>query len=395
MLLDHVVHGDLYNHGLRFDQGWATQYWMFSRMMWVFVTAVVIITGTSLIFILLRRRGGASLLVYILFIAGIVLSGFSLFIFLSIDNIVHVDLYSYGLVYSDEWALKYWTYANRVMTLIGFSMITTFFSLMLFSTGQGFQTRGVEKGRVVALSLLSTGVISIAVSALYNSAALAFVSLGLTLWGAILLYIQPGRYVKEELLMKTALPSLENLDGLITQIGYRGKGVYLPPEYLKNLSSGKVYLGAQENNDLPSPEEIQDREDHMFTQESALVIPPGNELLNLFEEKMGTDFTRLTLKDLEKDLPKLLIEDLEAAQRVEIRNRSRKIRVEIQSATYENLWKAASKLKVVWNSLGDPVASAIACAMAKASGRPVVIEKNRFNPKRQTLHVEYRLLTEK
>jgi hypothetical protein len=50
------------------------------------------------------------------------------------------------------------------------------------------------------LAMLTVGIASIAVSAVYSSTILALIGLGLAFWGAILLYVAPTKHVPLTLL---------------------------------------------------------------------------------------------------------------------------------------------------------------------------------------------------
>ena len=51
------------------------------------------------------------------------------FFFLRLDQIVHADLYNYGLQYSDEWAIPYVTYKNFMLIFIGIAASVNIFGL--------------------------------------------------------------------------------------------------------------------------------------------------------------------------------------------------------------------------------------------------------------------------
>ena len=104
----------------------------------------------------------------------------------------------------------------------------------------------ISPTRLVSWFLLALGLI-----------ALAFIGLGLTFWGALTLYITTEKYVKEILLNSTLLPTLANMDKILTELGYQGKAVYLPPKYLGASEDTKIYILKQKDADLPTPEQIQ------------------------------------------------------------------------------------------------------------------------------------------
>ena len=396
--LDRVVNGDLYKYDLKFDPEWATQYWTYSRLMMSFLVVGMLVTCISVAFILFHWRTWSThprLSICLLPIGGIVMTGFSTFFFNRLDHIVHSDLYNYGLRFDTEWAMPYRNLSYLTLSLMELAIATSVISIVLILLGARGPVK-MDPTKLVCSTLLSAGVIALVFSISSTSSILAFIGLGLIFWGAILFYIRPEKYVKETLFVNTTLSSLVNLEQMLTELGYQRKGVYLPPKYLKGFESSKIYLSAEDSMKLPSLEQIRDQTDKTFLQNSGVLItPPGMELSGLFEKTLGTSFMKVDLQYLEQNMPKLLIEDLEIAQKVEIKIESSRVHVRIKSAIFKNLWKEAIKLPNVWFSLGDPLVSAIACALAKVTGKPVIIEKNQISNEGRTIDIEYRLLEER
>ena len=396
--LDRVVHGDLYEYGLRFDLGWATEYWVYLRLMLSFLAVAMLVTGISVAFILFHARTWSThprLFVCLLPIVGIVMTGFSMFFFNRLDHIVHSDLYNYGLRFDTEWAEPYWNFSYLILSLMGLAIATTVISIVLILLSARGPVK-IDLTKLVCSALLSAGVIALVFSISSTSSILAFIGLGLVFWGAILFYVRPEKYVKETVFVRTTLSSLVNLEQMLTELGYQGKGVYLPPKYLKGFESSKIYLSAQDSMKLPSFELIRDQEDKAFLENSGVLItPPGMELSRLFEKTLGTSFMKVDLQYLEQNMPKLLIEDLEIAQKVEIKTENSRVHVRMENSIFKNFWKEAIKLPNLWRSLGDPLVSAIACALAKATGKPVIIEKNQVSNEGRTIDIEYRILEER
>ena len=396
--LDRVVHGDLYEYDLRFDLGWATEYWVYLRLMLSFLAVAMLVTGISVAFILFHARTWSThprLFVCLLPIVGIVMTGFSMFFFNRLDHIVHSDLYNYGLRFDTEWAEPYWNFSYLILSLMGLAIATTVISIVLILLSARGPVK-IDLTKLVCSALLSAGVIALVFSISSTSSILAFIGLGLVFWGAILFYVRPEKYVKETVFVKTTLSSLVNLEQMLTELGYQGKGVYLPPKYLKGFESSKIYLSAQDSMKLPSFELIRDQEDKAFLENSGVLItPPGMELSRLFEKTLGTSFMKGDLQYLEQNMPKLLIEDLEIAQKVEIKTENSRVHVRMENSIFKNFWKEAIKLPNLWRSLGDPLVSAIACALAKATGKPVIIEKNQVSNEGRTIDIEYRILEER
>jgi hypothetical protein len=91
-----------------------------------------------------------------------------------------------------------------------------------------------EPYKLIGYTILLFGALSLFFSIFYEHTVLAFIGLGLTFWGALLLYIRSENYVKAKLLNSTMIPTLANMDKILTELGYQGKAVYLPPKYLKD-----------------------------------------------------------------------------------------------------------------------------------------------------------------
>jgi hypothetical protein len=251
----------------------------------------------------------------------------------------------------------------------------------------------LDPAKLVPPMLFLAGVLALTFSIIHTSSILAFIGLGLVFWGAILYYIRPEKYVKEILLDATTLSSLANLSQII--IGYKGKAVYLPPRYFGDIESSKVYISAKKNKKLPLPEEMQE-EGKVFLKnpEGMVLTPPGVELSRLFEKTLGTSFTKVDLRYLEKNIPKLLIEKLEIAQNVQVKTENSRVHVKIEGPIYQNICNEAKKLSNICGNLGCPLSSAIACALAKATGNPITIESEEQSHDGKTTKIQYSIQEE-
>ena len=396
--LDYVVHGDLYSYGLQFSYEWAERYWNYSRLMLGSVAITTLVTGISIAFILVRTRTRkiySEFLSFLFLVVATVMTGSSIYFFNRLDYIVHFDLYSYGLQFSYEWAEQYWTYARLINGLLGFSSATTVISIVLIISIAGTHARSallrIDPKKYICLILISGGLVALAFSINYASSILAFTGLGLVFWGGLLLYISPSDYVKSELLT-LVLSSLTNIDRVIKEKKLEGKGIYLPPKYLKDPESSIVFIPSKRESVLPRPEEI--HEENLFSKnpEGLYLTPPGLSLSQLFEKTLGTTFTRTDLEFLQKKLPKLLIEDLEIAEDLNIQTEDDIITVELAGNIFADVCQESAKLERIHESIGCPLCSAIACALAKATGRPVTIEKEEQSKGRRTNKIQYRIM---
>jgi len=250
--------------------------------------------------------------------------------------------------------------------------------------------------KTIQLALLGLGGTALVISIVYVSSILAFIGLGLLFWGIILFYIRTEEYVKEILLDATAMPPLATLDQIIQELDYKGNAIYLPPKYFRAPETTKAFIPKQKDAKLPSPEQIQAQETNLFIENvgGMLLTPPGAGLTKLFEETLETNFIGVDLQYLQKSMPKLFIEDLEIAQNFEIEIENKRIHVRIENSAYKDLFKEAKKLANLYDRVGSPLSSAIACALAKVTGKPIVIENQQISEDGGDVDIYYRVLEE-
>jgi len=232
--------------------------------------------------------------------------------------------------------------------------------------------------------LLLVGAAALASSVVYESSVLAFIGLGLTFWGALLSFVRPVGYVRSSLLDSTAVFSLMTVDQVIDDLNYTGKGVYLPPRHLKGLKEGAVLIPSKKGV-ITSVEKAG---------EGIRLSPSGLGLVNLFEKELGTSFAKVDLDYLRNHLPKLFIEGLEIAEDFRMNIKSNIAHIKITGSIYNDLCKEVRKLPNVCGSIGCPLCSSIACALTRATGKPVIIEKNQLSQDGKTIEAYYRILEE-
>ncbi|MEM2170016.1 MAG: hypothetical protein QW186_09500 [Candidatus Bathyarchaeia archaeon] len=251
-----------------------------------------------------------------------------------------------------------------------------------------------KPSRVVGYVLLLLGAISLILSTSFSSLTFAFIGLGLTFWGALLLYIRPVRYVKQILLDSTVISTLTAIDRVLTELKYEGKAVYLPPRYLREVRGGTVFIPFEGATVVPPVEEVSEERVFLRNPNGICLTPPGLGLVNMYEEELGVVFARVDLNYLVNNLPRLFVEGLEAAEDLEFDVENGVVRVKLAGSVYVSLCREAVNLSKVCSSIGCPLCSSIACALARASGKPVVIEKCVLSEDGRTIEACYRILEE-
>ncbi len=239
--------------------------------------------------------------------------------------------------------------------------------------------------------MLLIGVGLLLVSAFYASSYLAIIGVSVIFWAAIFLYLKPSQYVPLSFLNASANVATSNIERLILEFNLMEKGIYLPPQNLKNIDSSLIFVPETSEVFLPTSEETND--DRQFTKDKtgALITPPGLNLSKLFEEEMGFSFIKNNLANLQFKLPKIL-EDFEIAENVEFQIKNNIVTVEITGSIFNEVCRGADSNPKTHKQVGCLLSSAIACTLAKTAGRPVIIQNETRNQETRKTNIEYEIL---
>jgi len=246
----------------------------------------------------------------------------------------------------------------------------------------------VEPSKIIASSLLAIGALALISSIAFFSSILAFIGLGLTFWGALFLFIRPVAYVKAKLLDSTTVSSLIAIDKILSEEACQGKGLHLAPKY----KDGMVFIPANNEVAMPSADEIAGGKVFFENPQGVFLLSPGYGLTKLFEKELGVDFSKVDLNYLQKNLPKLLIEDLEVVEDFSINVDGEFVEVKMVGAVYQDLCREVKKLNNICLHIGCPICSAIGCALAKVTGNPVVFEGDKLSSDGKEIQARYRVI---
>jgi hypothetical protein len=242
--------------------------------------------------------------------------------------------------------------------------------------------------------MLALGLVLIGLSVFFYSSVSSVIGLGLTFWGAILLYITPSKHVSLQLLNAVATSPTVNIERLLEESALHERGIYLSPKHLEDFESSLVFVPATENQNLPAPEQTGQNKLYLQTPLGALLTPPGLDLSKLIEQELGMSFTKINLKTLEEKLPKLLVEDLELAEQVEIKSQSNKFIITINNTVLNQICTETRNLHRVHAQIGNVLSSALACAFAKTIGKSVVIQTQELSEDGKNAQIEIQPIEE-
>jgi hypothetical protein len=254
-------------------------------------------------------------------------------------------------------------------------------------------TKRTTSNQIILFSILLLGIGLFAFSAFLVSSFLAIIGVAFIFVGAILIYITPSKYVSQILLFASAEAVASNIERLISEENLCERGIYLPPKNLENIESSLVFIPRSLQTQLPSPEETNEK---LFTNKKTgvLITPPGMALSHLFEGEQGFSFTKTNLKQIQNNLPKLIVEDLELAEKVEIQIQVNNLIVVITNSIFNGVCIQTDSQPKTHRQVGCILSSAIACTLAKATGKPITIQSEYRDQKTKTTHVEYQIFEE-
>jgi len=249
----------------------------------------------------------------------------------------------------------------------------------------------------IGLIFLSIGALVLTASYFASSTVLAFIGLGLTFWGGLFLYARPARFVKSIILDSTVVSSYATIDRITDDLGYTGKPIYVPPyprgaylpEYLRGLKEMIVYVPAQDVAGVPAIEEMA-RKQFLVKNPKGICIPaPGYGLVSLIEKELKNELTQVDTDRLFNRLPTIITKGLELAREFEISKENDLVHIKVLDSVYQGLFSAELGLKSV-HSVGCPLTSAVACALAITTAKLVTIVKDAVSPDLRSIEVWYK-----
>lgn len=392
--LDAIVNNDLYRFRLRFSSDWAKDYLACSRLILGSLLAAALMNCAAALYLRASYIGKISpkrWRVAALLLIGICAAVLSAAFFLKLDTIVHSTLYESGLQFSEEWAIPYWINARLLLGLVVVLVCLDGFSLVYMMRAGAIINVSYQKPTLLLLFI--AGGATLVYAFFYESSASAFAGLGFILWGVVMLYAGHERYIEESMLFTFIFPVLGDLDRLLQDVHCKGRAFFLPPRYVKDFESCRVFIGAEEHPELPQPEHILGKENRVLLEEPAGVIvePPGAELTRLLEKKLGVRFTKTDLQQLQRELPNAFVGKLQLAKSLEVTLEKDTVHVTINDLALRDFFEKFRSLTHVHDKLGSPVASAIGCALAKASGELIAIDREVVSRGDHNTMIEYRI----
>jgi hypothetical protein len=251
----------------------------------------------------------------------------------------------------------------------------------------------------IGISLISIGALLLAYSTISSSVVVAFIGLSLTFWGILFLFIRPTKFVRSDILNSSVISSYETIDKAIDGLNYTGKPMYIPPypkeaylpEHLKGLKDLVVFISAKDTVGIPPIEELAKSQFLVKKPEGICIAPPGSGLVSLFEKELQISFTEFDQESLYEGLQRIIVENLELAANFELKPENNLIHAKITRSVYNYLYSKELMLNSVY-AVGCPLTSAVACALAKTTGKAVTIVKTNVTLDLKTVEIWYQIM---
>lgn len=234
---------------------------------------------------------------------------------------------------------------------------------------------------LIAISFLASGIVIFNVSVIFNSQIVSFIGLGLTFWGALFLLITPQRQVEASFLVTSTLPVYMTIDRLLNDfepkneaynIASHIRNVYLPKR-LYSVTEMITFIPAKQITEMAEIDAIRKGNFINKSQKGLLITPPGVGILDRIEDKHNIDLTKIPFGELDETLPHLL-KELYLSKEIKMATNGNGITLQINESLYKKLYSQENDLKSI-KLLGCPLVSAAACAIAKSTGKPVMIQE--------------------
>jgi len=235
------------------------------------------------------------------------------------------------------------------------------------------------------------GIFYVTLSVISGILVLGIVGTAMLSVGMMVLYVTRTKHIPIDLLSAAAISASGNLERTLTEANLPNKGRYLPPSVLNDSEASMVVIPEQLGQPLPKPEEFAEEGLLSSSQDFLFVTPPGLGLCKLFEKELGVSFSNIDLNFVLQKLPKLLTEKMELAEKASMQVDNDCVVLELTGNAFKDSCQESRKQSRTHDQIGCLLGSAVACVLAKASGKVVTIQKDEQSYDGKTTKLEYLL----
>ncbi len=242
----------------------------------------------------------------------------------------------------------------------------------------------------IAYILFTLGLIFLALALVHTNTISAFIGIALTFWGALLLYIRPTKFIRQEILATSIVEPLMLINRILSELDYQGTPTFISPGTLGSLQNVFLYIPKSGSLQIPKDEDIPGEKIFYDDPPSIKITPSGFQLSKLLEADLRTNFNSVDMEYLNNNLGKAIVDGFELTKSFEMEYDTSSVQVTMKETIFDELIDLLNKEK---NPVlvGDPITSAIACILALMTRNPVKIASLEYDKTSKTLNVAYEI----
>lgn len=252
-------------------------------------------------------------------------------------------------------------------------------------------------GRVsVGIFLATVGGVIGTLSYLMGIIPMLALGVASVLIGIMVLYLPESNTVRDKLATDSSLPSLLNIEKLLEDLELDERGVYIPTSGLD--VSPKVFVPLVQTPATKRPPLRLTQSNRIFVtvgknpeDRGILLDAPGSQILAALEQAIHLDLTNTHLDSLRSDLDSGF-RALGIAKVTSLEYQDASVRIVMDLSALINLeTKLRNLAPRLVSQVGTPIASAIAAAVSKATGRYVTVGSEVLDLTKRELSINLRL----
>jgi len=206
------------------------------------------------------------------------------------------------------------------------------------------------------------------------------------LLGVVFVFSSIEPCVKLNVANEAVVSALLALNKFLKHFKIKGKAVYIP-----SLSEGKgalLFLPRKDGDAIPNYDEIM--EGDSIGVERGIVLPSlGTKLVQLYESELD-GLKNLDFEYLTEWLPRVLVEELQVAEKVEIYSENELVHIRFSEPVFRHVCQH-NDLASIRKSIGCPLCSSIAETLARNTHRLVFFSKCDYDVKSRIAHAVFTL----
>ena len=176
-----------------------------------------------------------------------------------------------------------------------------------------------------------------------------------------------------------AISPTYSIEKILEESNLIEKGRYLPPNLISDYESSVVFIPEHPDLTLPAFVEIIQQNLPLSNPKFLFITPPGLGLSKLFEKEIGVSLTKTSMDFVQEKFPKLLVQDMELARAADLQIQNDKVILELTDNVLQEICQETRNLPRTQSQVGCLLSSAVACVLAKASGKVVTIQKDELS----------------